>query len=248
MAHKTMIDGVAYEITGGKTFVDGTAYSIKSGKTLIGGTVYEVGFAKPTVKIWLPQGEYASLSAKCQLTLSEFVSKHDEGTVTVYEVAVGTLLHCKLTRTAYKNIRVYVNGICVGEDEYSETNTEQATLEYTHTITKDTAVFIGGDTSFTAAHISEGGDDPVTVTITSDDAGGKTYLEIGGSEYYENQVLEVPAGTVITCYNRGDTRLNSITVSQDYSGSHYWYYIATKNCVISLSESSSSGHLYITEE
>ena len=44
MSHKTMIDGVAYEISGGKTLVNGTAYSIDKGKTLIGGTAYEVGF------------------------------------------------------------------------------------------------------------------------------------------------------------------------------------------------------------
>lgn len=44
MAHKTLIDGTAYEISGGKTLVDGTAYSIKSGKTLVDGTAYEIGF------------------------------------------------------------------------------------------------------------------------------------------------------------------------------------------------------------
>lgn len=44
MAHKTLIGGTAYEITGGKTLVNGTAYSIKSGKTLVDGTAYEVGF------------------------------------------------------------------------------------------------------------------------------------------------------------------------------------------------------------
>lgn len=48
MAHKTMIDGVSYEIKGGKTLVNGTGYEIKNGKTLVGGTVYEVGFAPPT--------------------------------------------------------------------------------------------------------------------------------------------------------------------------------------------------------
>lgn len=45
MAHKTLIGGTAYEISGGKTLVNGTAYSIKNGKTLVGGTAYEVGFA-----------------------------------------------------------------------------------------------------------------------------------------------------------------------------------------------------------
>lgn len=46
MAHKTLIGGTAYEISGGKTLVNGTAYSINKGKTLVGGTAYEVGFVK----------------------------------------------------------------------------------------------------------------------------------------------------------------------------------------------------------
>lgn len=44
MAHKTLINGTAYEITGGRTLVNGTGYSIDKGKTLVGGTAYEVGF------------------------------------------------------------------------------------------------------------------------------------------------------------------------------------------------------------
>ena len=46
MAHKTMVGGTAYEISGGKALVDGTAYSIKGGKTLVDGTAYEIGFEK----------------------------------------------------------------------------------------------------------------------------------------------------------------------------------------------------------
>lgn len=44
MAHKTLIGGTAYEVSGGKTLLNGTAYNIVSGKTLIGGTAYEIGF------------------------------------------------------------------------------------------------------------------------------------------------------------------------------------------------------------
>lgn len=46
MSHKTMIDGVAYEISGGKTLIGGTAYSIKYGKTLVDDTAYEVELRK----------------------------------------------------------------------------------------------------------------------------------------------------------------------------------------------------------
>lgn len=44
MAHKTLIGGTAYEISGGKTLIDGTGYSIDNGKALADGTAYEVGF------------------------------------------------------------------------------------------------------------------------------------------------------------------------------------------------------------
>lgn len=43
MAHKTLVNGTSYEISGGKTLVDGTAYSISGGKTLVGGTTYKIG-------------------------------------------------------------------------------------------------------------------------------------------------------------------------------------------------------------
>lgn len=46
MAHKTLVNGTSYEISGGKTLVNGTAYSISGGKTLVGGTAYEIGFGK----------------------------------------------------------------------------------------------------------------------------------------------------------------------------------------------------------
>lgn len=45
MAHKALVNGTAYEISGGKTLVDGTAYEIGGGKTLVDGTAYEISFA-----------------------------------------------------------------------------------------------------------------------------------------------------------------------------------------------------------
>lgn len=44
MGHKLLIDGTAYEVTGGRLLVDGTAYNISKGRTLIDGTGYDVGF------------------------------------------------------------------------------------------------------------------------------------------------------------------------------------------------------------
>ena len=44
MAHKTLVNGTAYEVKGGKCLVNGTVYSIKKGRTLIGGTGYDITF------------------------------------------------------------------------------------------------------------------------------------------------------------------------------------------------------------
>ena len=46
-AHKTLINGTAYTVKGGKCLVNGTVYSIKKGRTLIDGTGYDITFAPP---------------------------------------------------------------------------------------------------------------------------------------------------------------------------------------------------------
>lgn len=50
--HKTLVNGTAYEVKGGKCLVNGTAYSIKKGRTLIGGTGYDIAFEETIGKTW----------------------------------------------------------------------------------------------------------------------------------------------------------------------------------------------------
>lgn len=45
MAHKTLVNGTAYEVNGGKCLVNGTAYDIKKGRTLINGTGEDIVFS-----------------------------------------------------------------------------------------------------------------------------------------------------------------------------------------------------------
>ena len=47
MSHKTLVNGTAYEVKGGKCLVNGTVYDIKKGRTLIGGTGYDISFKPP---------------------------------------------------------------------------------------------------------------------------------------------------------------------------------------------------------
>ena len=44
-AHKTLVNGTAYTVKGGKCLVNGTVYSIKKGRTLINGTGFDITFA-----------------------------------------------------------------------------------------------------------------------------------------------------------------------------------------------------------
>lgn len=45
MAHKTLISGTAYSVSGGREMIGGTGYGCKAGKTIIGGTAFEVKFS-----------------------------------------------------------------------------------------------------------------------------------------------------------------------------------------------------------
>lgn len=49
MAHKTMIGGTTYDITGGKCLIGGTGYNVKKGRTLIAGTIYDIVFSSPAI-------------------------------------------------------------------------------------------------------------------------------------------------------------------------------------------------------
>ena len=45
MAHKTLISGTAYSVTGGRELIGGTGYDCKAGKTIIGGTAFTIPFS-----------------------------------------------------------------------------------------------------------------------------------------------------------------------------------------------------------
>lgn len=62
MAHKTLVGGTAYEISGGKTLVEGTSYSVKNGKVLIGGSAYDISFLLPPAALNLWNGTESSVN------------------------------------------------------------------------------------------------------------------------------------------------------------------------------------------
>lgn len=63
-AHKTLINGTAYTVKGGKCMVGGTVYNILKGRTLIGGTGYDITFA-PTYDPVFANNTWEQIIAAC---------------------------------------------------------------------------------------------------------------------------------------------------------------------------------------
>lgn len=49
---KTLVNGTAYDVKGGKCLVNGTVYNIKKGRTLINGTGYDINFEPDVSLTW----------------------------------------------------------------------------------------------------------------------------------------------------------------------------------------------------
>ena len=107
MAHKTLIGGTAYEVSGGKTLVGGTAYSIDKGKTLVGGTAYEVGFMVELRVTGQPMTMPELTCAYIKVPNGEF----DPSTLGVnYLVPDGTIIECVVGADKGYNGTVILNG------------------------------------------------------------------------------------------------------------------------------------------
>lgn len=118
MAHKTLVGGTVYSISGGKTLVNGTAYKVSGGKTLVGGTGYGVQFGTPISSLAVGKSVYLKVNG----TRKEFIIVHKGRPSTMYDTSCdGIWLLMKdvyskrvwdSTNNDYKNsdIHTYLNG------------------------------------------------------------------------------------------------------------------------------------------
>ena len=159
MAHKTLVNGTAYEVKGGKCLVSGTSYAIKKGRTLIGGTGYDITFgtAMPvkgdliTMNLDGTERQYRVLSVNgnvCKVLgmWDNFTSKYNETSTTTtfgsttaqkYE---GSTLDTYLNTTWYNTLSTEAKNAIVPEnvvqycyqyyDEPNTPNTPTYTYQY----------------------------------------------------------------------------------------------------------------------
>lgn len=76
MAHKTLISGTAYSVTGGRELISGTGYDCKAGKTLIGGTAFTVPFSKGIPLSTITPGAILYLNESGS-PVPFYIAKHD---------------------------------------------------------------------------------------------------------------------------------------------------------------------------
>ena len=100
MAHKTIVDGTEYAITGGKCMIDGTVYEIKNGKTLIDGTGYSIEFSSGNAKVTFDfRREYETNtedSRKYSRITLDGITYYNDSEDTVQEVPKGTQMLVEL--------------------------------------------------------------------------------------------------------------------------------------------------------
>lgn len=131
MAHKTLIGGTAYEISGGKTLINGTAYSIKNGKTLVGGTAYDVGFVKMHT-VYIDRTALGQSDENTGVYIDgQFYNGESSTEIIVQE---GTVIECVGVGTTFADAYIYVNNIIVEEG---------SNLTYRHTVDSDTYILCG---------------------------------------------------------------------------------------------------------
>lgn len=76
MAHKTLISGTAYSVTGGRELIGGTGYGCKAGKAIIGGTAFTVPFSKGIPLSTITPGAILYLNESGS-PVPFYIAKHD---------------------------------------------------------------------------------------------------------------------------------------------------------------------------
>ena len=77
MAHRTLINGTGYDISGGREMIWGTGYDCKAGKTIIGGTAFTIPFAKVIPLNTITPGAILLLN-ELGSPVPFYVCKHDD--------------------------------------------------------------------------------------------------------------------------------------------------------------------------
>ena len=125
MAHKTMINGTAYDISGGADLIAGTKYQIGGGKTRIAGTGYDISFAPGLFTVEVTGGKIDGTYYHMYLVYGGV--KYAAESV---EIPAGSTVTIKMESTvATYTCKIYLNGSLI--------KTGSKTLTYNFPVTRN---------------------------------------------------------------------------------------------------------------
>lgn len=131
MAHKTLIDGTAYAVKGGRDLIAGTGYAKKQGKTLVNGTAYKIVFGRSCIiEITAANG-----NGLAKVTINGITYT----AAATLEVESGTEIECLAEGGRNSNGKITVNGNVVAQGSWSNVD-----ANYTYLVETDTQIYLNG--------------------------------------------------------------------------------------------------------
>ena len=130
MAHKTLISGTPYSMTGGTDLIAGTSYQIGGGRTLVNGTAYEIKFKPSEYTITLTGSGGKIIYNGVEQTKTFTVADGESITITATAFTNG-----KFPQQAI----IQLNGTTVSSKTALEVY-ETVTATYTYTPEQDTSI------------------------------------------------------------------------------------------------------------
>lgn len=171
MAHKTLISGTAYDISGGRELIGGTGYDCKAGKTLIGGTAFTVPFSKGIPLNTITPGAILYLNESGS-PVPFYIAKHD------YESGLNGAGRTLVVRKDCYDKRAFSSG----KNAYANSSLDSWLRNtYLKLLDADIQAAIG-----TTKIYYTPGNGNTTVTTLQRAVFQLSLTELGGSSYYAN--------------------------------------------------------------
>lgn len=194
MAHKTLISGTAYSVTGGRELIGGKGYDCKAGKTLIGGTAFTIQFAKGIPLNTITPGAILYLNESGS-PVPFYIAKHD------YESGLNGAGRTLLVRKDCYDMRVFSNS----NNAYANSSLDSWLCNtYLKLLDADIQAAIG-----TTKFYYTIGNGNATVTTLQRAVFQLSLTELGKADMYEDQegsALPI-AGTLQIAYRNGSAVL-----------------------------------------
>lgn len=217
MAHKTLISGTAYSVTGGRELIGGTGYDCKAGKTLIGGTAFTVPFSKVIPLNTITPGAILYLNESGS-PVPFYIAKHD------YESGLNGAGRTLLVRKDCYNDCTFA-----GYNSYAGSELDSLLRNtYLKLLDAGTQAAIGTTKFYYTSGGNSYDDGNTTVTTLQRAVFQLSLTELGRTGYYANtEGTALPIASTLRIAYRNGVNVNQWTRTPYRRNTYSMYYLNT---------------------